>query len=78
MPVAWILNQHVNGIGMVNIKRNREAKFRRQVLMNVCPIVAGVGAFVDTTVVLLIQHLWIGGVLHKAMNALSKLRIWIR
>src|SRR5271165_1373529 len=67
-PGLTILDHRENGIRMVGIQSYRKAELRRQIVLYVYPIFAGITTFVDAAVILLIEHIWIGGVLHYPVN----------
>src|SRR5579875_2103372 len=60
---------------MVNIKRDGETKLGRQILLDIDPVITAVRAFINATVVLLIQNIWLCRMLHQPMNALTEFRV---
>ena len=78
MSTFTILNDCIDGVGMVGIQGNRETEFGRKIVLDIDPVFTGVGSFVDAAVVLLIEHIWSAGMLDDAVNALAVFGLDVR
>src|SRR5947209_19969884 len=78
MTGHWVFHHYEYSIGMVNVQSDGEAKLRRQILLDVYPILARVEALIDSTMVLLVQHIRLRRVLDQPVNALPKFWILVR
>ena len=75
MPACRVFDHDIHGIGVVDIQGNRETKFRGQTLLDISPVITGIRALVDATVVLLVQYIRLGRMLDEPVNTLPELRI---
>src|SRR5947199_716813 len=75
MPASRVFDHDIDGIGVVDIQGNRETKFRGQTLLDISPVITGIRALVDATVVLLVQYIRLGRVLDEPVNTLPELRV---
>ncbi len=60
---------------MARIERNWEAEVAGQASPQIHPLVAGVGRLIDAAMILLVEHVWLRGVLHHSVQALPELRV---
>jgi hypothetical protein len=67
MPRFWILYHHKNRLGMMDIQGNGKAKLRREIVLNIHPILACIDTLVNATVVLLVQHIWLFRMLDQSV-----------
>jgi hypothetical protein len=63
---------------MMNIQGDRKTKLRRQVLLNIYPLIASTRRLVNAAMVLLVQDIGLGGMLDQPVDALAELRILLR
>src|SRR5215831_10707655 len=73
-----IFNHRVDGVGMLAVQCYGKTEFGGEIVLNVYPVLARIHALVDAAVVLLVEDVWIGGMLYETMDTLAVLGVDIR
>ncbi len=73
-----IFHDDENGIRIMSIKGDGEAEIGGQIVLDIYPIIAGIDALVNATVVLLVEYIRLCRMLNHAMKTLPKLRVFVR